>query len=163
MLRDGDWSAAVARGPTPEDKGRVQMLHNLLRRTMTVPLGIFEQFTKLMVRQPFPDHRHRRRWQMPIGSSRRHVQAREIVALMTGAAFDGVYALPVWSTTDLHCVSMAIISLSRKISLGMTIDTARMAEHRHNRFESSSGAGIIAHSFMNELCCGIFHSGHGNP
>ena len=100
---------------------------------------------------------------MPIGSSRRHVQAHEIVALMTGAAFDGVYALPVWSTADLHGVSMAIISLSRKISLGMTIDTARMAEHRHNRFESSSAAGIIADSFMNKLCCGIFRSRHGNP
>jgi hypothetical protein len=91
------------------------------------------------------------------------VPAHEIVALMTGAAFDGVYALPVWSTADLHGVSMAIISLSRKISLRMTIDPARMAEHRHNRFESSSGAGIIAHSFMNELCRGIFRSRHGNP
>jgi hypothetical protein len=100
---------------------------------------------------------------MPIGSSRRHVQARQIVALMTGAAFDGVYALPVWSTTDLHGVSMTIISLARKISLGMTIDTARIAEHRHNRFESCSCAGIIAHFLTSELCGGIFHCGHGNP
>ena len=83
---------------------------------MTVPLGIFEQFTELMVRQPLPDHRHRRRWQMPIGSSRRHVQAHEIVVLMTSAASHSVDALSVWSTTDLHCVSMTIVSLSRKIS-----------------------------------------------
>jgi len=51
---------------------------------------------------------------MPIGNSGRHVPAHEIVALMTGAAFEGVYALPVWSTADLHGVLMAIISLSRK-------------------------------------------------
>jgi len=83
---------------------------------MTVPLRIFEQFTELMVRQALPDHRHRGRRQMPIGRPRRHVQAREIVILMTGAASDSSCALPVWSTTDLHCVLMTIVSLSRKIS-----------------------------------------------
>ena len=83
---------------------------------MTVPLGIFEQFTKLMVRQSFPDHRHRWRWQMPIRSSWRHVQSREIVVLMTRAAFHSVDAFAVWSTTDLHCVQMTIVSLSREIS-----------------------------------------------
>jgi hypothetical protein len=38
-----------------------------------------------------------------------------------------------------------------------------MAEHRRNRFESSSGAGIIAPCFMNQSCGGIFRFGHGNP
>src|SRR5580693_975572 len=127
MLRCGDWSPAVARGPTPKHQGRVHMLHNLLRRTMTVPLGIFEQFTKLMVGQSLPDHRHRWRGQMPTGSSRRHVPSREIVVLMTRAAFHCVNPRPVWSPTDLHGVPMTIVSLSRKISYRVAIHTARMA------------------------------------
>jgi hypothetical protein len=49
MLRCRDWSAAVAGVPAPEYKWRVHMLHNLLRGTTTVLLGIFEQLTKLMV------------------------------------------------------------------------------------------------------------------
>jgi hypothetical protein len=53
---------------------------------------------------------------MPIGRSRGHVQAREIVILVTGAAADSIYALPVWSTADLHRVTMTIVSLTRKIS-----------------------------------------------
>src|SRR6202042_2914459 len=116
MLRCGDWSATVARGPPPKHKWRVYMLHNLRGRTMAVTFGIFEQFTELMVRQALPYHRHRGRRQMPTGSSRRHVQAREIVILMTGAASDSICALSVLSTTDLHCVLMTIVSLSRRIS-----------------------------------------------
>jgi hypothetical protein len=104
------------------------MLHNLLGRTMTVLLWIFEQFTELMVRQSLPDHRHRGRWQMPTGRSRGHVQAREIMILMTGAASDGIYSLSV-SATDLHCVAMAVVTLARKVSTGMTIHAARMAKH----------------------------------
>jgi hypothetical protein len=93
---------------------------------MTVLLGIFEKFTKLMVRQPFPDHRHPGRRQMPIGSFRRHAQSHQIVVLMTRAASYGVNALPVWSTTDLHCVSMADVTLTRKVSRGVAIHAARI-------------------------------------
>jgi hypothetical protein len=101
---------------------------------------------------------------MPIRSSRRHVQAREIVVLMTRVASHGINALPVWSAADLHCVSMTVVSLSRKIPPRVTIHTARMMEHRHNRFESSSGAGIIArHGFMSKLRSGMYYSLRGNP
>jgi hypothetical protein len=101
---------------------------------------------------------------MPIGRSRGHVQAREIVILVTGAASDCIYALPVWSTADLHRVTMTIVSLTRKISIGVAIHTARMTEHGHNCFERGSGAGIIVrHYFQNELRPGMFHSLHGNP
>jgi hypothetical protein len=99
---------------------------------------------------------------MPIGRSRRHVQAHEIVALMTSAASHAVNAAAVCSTTDLHGVSMTVVSLSREISSGVAIHTARMTEHRHNCFESSGRASIVARPyFMNELCSGIFHSGRG--
>ena len=163
MLRHGDWSAAVARRPTPEYERRVHMLHNLLGRTMTVLLGIFEQFTELMVRQPLPDHRHRRRGQMPTGRSRRHVQAHEIVVLMTGAASDSIHSLSV-STANLHCVAMAIVTLTRKVSTGVAIHTARMAKHWNNCFESRGGAGIVwRHNFMNDFCVRMFRSLNGDP
>jgi hypothetical protein len=73
--RHGGRTAAVARVPIPEYEWGV---HDLFNRTMTVLLWIFEQFTELMVRQPLRNHRHRGRGQMPIGSSRRHVQAHPI-------------------------------------------------------------------------------------
>jgi hypothetical protein len=92
------------------------------------------------------------------------VQAREIVILMTGAASDSICALPVWSTTDLHCVLMTIVSLSREISRCVAIHAARVAEHRDNCLESSGGPGIIARdSLMNELCSGTFRSSDGDP
>jgi hypothetical protein len=101
---------------------------------------------------------------VPIGSSRRHVQAHEIVVLMTSAAAHFVNAVPVGSPADLHGVSMTVVSLSREISPGVAIHTARMAEHGHNCFESSGRASIIARDcFMNELCSGMFHSWRRDP
>src|ERR1700683_5532735 len=106
------------------------MLYNLRGSTMTVLVRIFEQFTELMVRQSLPDHRHRGRRQMPIGRPRKHVQADEIVILMTGAASDSIYSLPLWSTADLHCVSMTVVPLSREISRCVAIHTARVVGDR---------------------------------
>jgi len=108
MLRCGDWSAAVAR-VHPKAQWRMHMLHNLRRRTMTVPMRIFEKFTELMVRQALQiigiagDGRCNR-------APPEACASREIVILMTGAASDSIYALPVWSTADLHRVTMTIVS-----------------------------------------------------
>jgi hypothetical protein len=91
------------------------------------------------------------------------VQAREIVILMTGAASDGIYSLSV-SAANLHCVAMAVVTLTRKVTTGVAIHTARVAKHWNNCFESRSGAGIVArHDFMDDLCVGMFHSLNGNP
>jgi hypothetical protein len=164
MLRRGNWSAALARSPAPEDEGRVHMFHDLLRRTPTVSSGIFEQFTQLMVCQALPDHRHPGRWEMPIGCSRRHLQSCEIVILMTGTAFDGIHAVSVRSAMNLHGVAMAVVTLPRKVTQGMAIHTARMAKHRDNRFESRSRAGIGVRAwFMYELGRGMVRSLSGNP
>jgi hypothetical protein len=92
------------------------------------------------------------------------VQAREIVILVTGAASHRIHAVPVRSTVDLHCVSMVVVTLTGKISLGVAIHTTRMAEHRDNRFESGSSAGIVVRRrFLNVVRCGMFHSLHRNP
>src|ERR1700722_20400572 len=103
---------------------------------MTVPLGIFEQFTELTIRQTLPDHRHRGRGQMPAGRSRRRVQAGKIVILMARAAFDGIHAVSGWPTENLHRMAMTVVTLTRKVSLGVTIHTARMTKHWNNGFES---------------------------
>jgi hypothetical protein len=79
---------------------------------------------------------------MPTRRSRRHVQAREIMILMTAAASDGIYSLSV-STANIHCVAMAVVTLARKVSTGMTIHTARVAKHGNNCFESRSGGDIV--------------------
>jgi hypothetical protein len=93
---------------------------------MAVLLGIFEQFTKLLVGQTFPDHRRRRGWESPVGRSRWRVQAHKIVVLVTCAAHDGVYTVPLWATTDPHCVAMVVVALARKIPSGVTIHTTRV-------------------------------------
>jgi hypothetical protein len=83
--------------------------------------------------------------------------------LMTAAASDGIYSLSV-STANLHCVPMAVITLTRKVSAGVAIHTTRMAKRWNNCFESRSGAGIVArHNFTHELCVGMFHSSNGDP
>jgi hypothetical protein len=100
---------------------------------------------------------------MPTGRSRGHVQAHEIVILMTGAASDGIYSMSV-STANLHCVAMAVVTLTRKVSTGVAIHTARVVKHRNNCFESRSGADIVARpGFTSELCVSMFPSLNGNP
>jgi hypothetical protein len=54
------------------------------------------------------------------------LKSDQIVVLMTCAASYGVNALPARSTTDLHCVSMAVVTLTRKVSRGVAIHAARM-------------------------------------
>jgi hypothetical protein len=100
---------------------------------------------------------------MPTGRSRGHVQAYEIVILMTGAASDAIYSMSV-STANLHCVAMSVLTLTRKVSTRVAIHTARMVKHGNNCFESRSGNGIVwRHDFMNDLCVSSFHSLNGSP
>ena len=101
--------------------------------------GILEQLTELAIGEPFPDHRHVGRGKVPIRRSRRRMQAREIVVLMTGAAFDGVQPVPVGSAPDLHGVRMAVVSLTRKVSGGVAIHAARMAQYGNDGLESGGG------------------------
>ena len=65
------------------------------------------------------------------------MRAREVMVLMTGIAFDRIYSLAVGPASDLHCVLMAVVSLTRKISGGMTIHASWMAQYRYNRLKSS--------------------------
>jgi hypothetical protein len=66
------------------------------------------------------------------------MHAREIVVLMTGAAFHRIHSLAAGSARDLHGVPMAVVSLTRKISDGVTIHAPRMAQDRDDGLKSSS-------------------------
>jgi hypothetical protein len=94
---------------------------------------------------------------VPTGCSWWHVQACQIVILMTGAASDAIYSLSV-STANLHCVAMAVVTLTWKIASRVAIHTARMAKHWNDCFESRSGARIVARAFVNDLYFGIPYS-----
>jgi hypothetical protein len=66
------------------------------------------------------------------------MHAREVMILMTGAAFNRIYSLPVGSASDLHRVLMAVVSLTRKISGGVAIHAPRMAQYRNDGLKSRS-------------------------
>jgi hypothetical protein len=63
---------------------------------------------------------------MPVRRSWRHVRTLEVVILVTGTAFDGGNAIAIGTTPYIHRVPVSIISLPRKVSLGMAIHAARM-------------------------------------
>ncbi len=101
---------------------------------------------------------------MPTGRSRRQVQAHEIVVLMARTALDGIHALPGWSAENLHRMAVAVVTLTRKVSMGVTIHTARMTKHRDNGFESSRGAIVVGrHDFMSASCFAMFRKLTGSP
>jgi hypothetical protein len=79
----------------------------------------------------------------------------EIMVLMTGTAFYRIHSLPVGSASDLHCVRMAVVSLTRKISGGVTIHAPRMAQYRNDGLKSSSGA-IVRRCILHSGGFGMF-------
>ena len=83
---------------------------------------------------------------MPIGCSGRHVPPCEIVILMTGAASHTGDALPEGTTPHIHFVRVAIISLSREISAGVTIHAAGMMQDSDYGLKGGSGGRIVTGS-----------------
>jgi hypothetical protein len=91
------------------------------------------------------------------------MQSGEIMILVAGAAFDGIRATAVVSAANLHCVAMAVVALTGKVSARVAIHATRVAKHRNNCFESRSGTGIVArYGFMNEMFSGMPRSLNGN-
>jgi hypothetical protein len=80
---------------------------------------------------------------MPVRRSRRHMPPFEVVVLVAGATFHSREAVSVRATSHTHGVPVAIITLARKISLGMAIHTARMTQYRDHGFKGASGCSII--------------------
>jgi hypothetical protein len=74
---------------------------------------------------------------VPIRRSGRHMNARQVMVLMTGAAFNRIQSLPIAPPTDLHRMLMAVVALTRKVSTRVAIHAARMAQHRNDGLKSS--------------------------
>jgi hypothetical protein len=115
------------------------MLDDLLDTAMSILFRILEQLAELAISQPFPDHRRLGRGKAPIRRSRRHVHAREVMVLVTGAASNRIYSAPVRSPSDLHRVLMAVISLTRKISGGMAVHASRMPQYGNDCLKGIRG------------------------
>ena len=85
------------------------------------------------------------------------MRAREIMVLVTGAALNRIYSLPIGSASDLHRVLVAIVSLTREISGRVTIHAPRMAQYRHDSLK-----GIRRRSVRFGLCSGIENQQEGS-
>jgi hypothetical protein len=55
------------------------------------------------------------------------VNSDQIVILMAGTAFNGVDSVPVGASPDVHDVRVAVVSLARIVTGGVTVHTARIA------------------------------------
>lgn len=144
MLRHGDGSSAIAGVPAPKNKKRVHVLDNLRNSAVSVPRGIFKQLAKLVIAQTFPDHRRGRGGKSPIGCAGWHVQAVEVVILVAGAAPNGVGAMTIGTALDVHDVGMAVVSLTREVSAGMTVHAAWMMKNGNDGFEGLGGSDVVS-------------------
>ena len=79
---------------------------------------------------------------MPVRRSGRHVRARQVMVLVTSAALNRLRSQPIRSAPNLHGMRMAIVSLAREVSHGVTIHAARMAQHRNDSFKSGGAIGL---------------------
>ncbi len=142
-MRHRNRGTAFAGMPAPEDQRGRHVLDDLADCAVPVLVRVFEQFAELAGGQPFPDHGRCGRRKLPVRRSGRHVDAGEVVVLVTGAALDRVQAVTIGSAADLHGVRMAVVALARKISDGVTVHAARMVQHRKDGFEGGR-RGVIA-------------------
>src|SRR5580704_17291904 len=97
-----------------------------------------------MVVKALPNHQRGGRWQMPTGSTRRHMQPFPIVILMARTALYDERAVSSRATAHLHRVPVTIVSLPRKVAGRMAIHAARVMEDGNDRFESGSGSSVVA-------------------
>jgi hypothetical protein len=69
---------------------------------------------------------------MPIGRAGRHVQTRDILFLMTGAALLTVLTKSVNAAPNVLCMNVIVVALSGEISGRMAVQAAWMFEHRND-------------------------------
>jgi hypothetical protein len=103
------------------------MFDDLPDAPVPVLFWILEQFAELGITQPFPDHRRPGWRKVPAGRSGRHMRARKVMILVTGAAVNRIHSPPTGPAPHLHLMLVAIVSLAREVSSGVAIHAARMA------------------------------------
>jgi hypothetical protein len=119
------------------------MCNDLLDASMSILFRILQKSTKLMICESLPDHRHCSRRKSPARGTRGRVHTGQVVVLMTRAAFDRIDAVAVWPSLNIKQMWVAIISLARIVSAGMTIHAAGMMQYWKNRFEGRSGCCFV--------------------
>src|ERR1700687_317222 len=105
------------------------MLDDLRNRLAVVLFWILDLPADLSGRAAFPDHRHAGWGQMPVWCAGRHVQTGDVILLMTGAALLSKLAFTIRSPPDILNVYVCIITLTRKVTSRMAIETTRMFEN----------------------------------
>ena len=154
-MRNRDRCSSLARIPSPHHQlifGEV--FDELIDVPSSILFRIFDRFAKLPVRQSFPNHRHARRRQVPTRRPRRKMCRAEVVILMAGAAFYRRHTEPHWPTPYVHGVPMRVISLSRIVTLGMTIHAARMPQYRNESREQRSIVARRSRGRIRRARCG---------
>ena len=105
------------------------MLDDLRDRFAVVLFWILDLPADLSGRAAFPDHRHAGWGQMPVWRAGRHVQSGDVILLMTGGALLSKPASTIRSPPDILNVYAAIVTLARKGTSRMAIETTRMLEN----------------------------------
>jgi hypothetical protein len=70
------------------------------------------------------------------------MHAGQVVILMTSAALNRIHAVSIGSAPYLHCMRMAVIPLTRKISRRVAIHAAGMTQYGNDFFESGSARSL---------------------
>ena len=126
------------------------MLDDLRDRLAVVLFWILDLPADLSGCAAFPDHRHVGRRQMPVWRAGRHVQSGDIMLLMTGGALLSKLAFTIRSAPDILNVYASIVTLARKVTSRMAIETTRMLENRNDGDEEFTCPGVIA---LNRAAC----------
>ncbi len=111
------------------------MFDDLIDIAIAILLAIFEELAELAVGEALADHRDFRRGQVPVRRAGRRVHAFNVMVLMASTAFQRRHAVSLWAPRNIHRVAVTVVSLPRKISRGVAIHTAWMAEHWNNGFK----------------------------
>src|SRR5437588_11340320 len=80
---------------------------------------------------------------MPTGRSRRHMLSREVVVLVTGAAFHAQKTVSIRAAPHIHGVPVPIVSLSREISPGVAVHTPRVMQHLGHGLKGADSLSFI--------------------
>lgn len=119
------------------------MLDDLRHRFAIVLFWILNLPADLSGGAAFPNHRHVRRWQVPIRRSRRHVQTLDILVLMTSTALLSKLAFAIRSTPDVLNVYACVVTLPWEVAGRVAIETTRMFEHWNDRDEELACTRVI--------------------
>ncbi|MDX6530776.1 MAG: hypothetical protein QOH41_3066 [Blastocatellia bacterium] len=81
---------------------------------------------------------------MPIRGARRHVQARDVLFLMTSAALLAVLAESRNASSHVLGVNVIVIALSWIVARRVAIQTTRMFEHWDDRSEELASFRVVS-------------------